>query len=123
MEDTFLKAEEKKKRKEFLSLIVLVFTLLVGSSGLEGNTLYYLAFLASSLYYYLLLDRKRVSSLLIVFLPGFASLSFVTYLTTVYGIGDGISFNMMLYPVIFVVVLIGLLPENVRSEWRKRLYL
>jgi hypothetical protein len=123
MGEIFIKSDEKKHRKEFLSLIVLVFTLLIGSSGMQGNALYYLSFLAASLYYYLLLERKKISGSLMMFLPFFIGISFTAYLTTVYAgeeLAGVINFAPLLYAMIFGVTFIGLLPENVRSEWKKR---
>lgn len=122
--DTFIKTDERKHRKEFLSLMILVFTLLIGSSGMQGNTLYYLSFLAGSLYYYLMLERKRVNSLLMILLPFFVGMSFTGYLSTVYSanrVMGFVDFNPLLYAMILAVVFVGLLPENVRSEWKKKI--
>lgn len=123
MEDIWVKDDEKLKKKSFLGLIILLFTLLLGSTGLKGNHVYYLSFLAASFTYYLLLDRKRVDGLIVSVLSVFVSGTFVAYTGSLF-IGSEISsfidFKPLLLVIIFIITTVGLVPENVLSEVRQR---
>lgn len=124
MEDIWVKDDEKLKKKTFLGLIILLFTLLLGSTGLQGNNVFYLSFLAASLTYYLLLDRKRVDGVIVSILSVFVSGTFVAYTGSLF-IGSElqtiINFKPLLLIIIFIITTIGLIPENVLSEVRQRL--
>ncbi|MFB6204191.1 MAG: hypothetical protein ABEJ75_00945 [Candidatus Nanohaloarchaea archaeon] len=124
MGDIWLQPDEKDRRKEFLIIIMLVFTLLVGSSGLKGNPVYYLTFLASALIYYILMERERMRGGILILLSTFVGLTFTAYMATVYRtekIVTVIDFTPLLYLVIFGLIVVGLLPENLLSEWKKKL--
>lgn len=124
MEDIWVKDDEKLKKKGFLALIVLLFTLLLGSTGLQGNHVYYLSFLAASLTYYLLLDRKRVDGLIVSVLSIFVSGTFVAYIGSLFmgsEIDSIVEFKPLLLGIIFVITTIGLIPENVLSEVKQRI--
>ncbi|MFB6175308.1 MAG: hypothetical protein ABEJ87_05040 [Candidatus Nanohalobium sp.] len=124
MEDIWVKDEEKLKKKRFLGLIVLLFTLLLGSTGLQGNQVYYLSFLAAALTYYLLLDRKRVDGAVVSVLSIFVSGTFVAYIASLFissKLQSIINFKPLLLIIIFIITAIGLIPENVLSEVRERL--
>ncbi len=124
MEEIWVKDDEKIKRKSFLALIVLLFTLLLGSTGLKGSHVFYLSFLAASLTYYLVLDRKRVDGNIVAVLSIFVSGTFVAYISSLF-IGNNleniIDFKPLLLAIIFVITTVGLIPENVLSEHRQRL--
>ncbi|AOV95112.1 hypothetical protein AQV86_04275 [Nanohaloarchaea archaeon SG9] len=124
MEDIWIKDNEKLKKKGFLTVIILVFTLLLGSTGLKGNQVFYLSFLASALTYYLILDRERVQGLIVTLLAFFVSGTFSLYTGSLF-IGSElksfINFKPLLLTVIFAITTIGLIPENVLSEIRQRL--
>ncbi|MFB6208076.1 MAG: hypothetical protein ABEJ69_01885 [Candidatus Nanohaloarchaea archaeon] len=124
MGDIWLQPDEKDRRKEFLVIIMLVFTLLVGSSGLKGNPVYYLTFLASALTYYILMERERMRGGILILLSTFVGLTFTAYIATVYHtekLVTVINFTPLLYTVIFFLIVVGLLPENLLSEWSKKL--
>lgn len=124
MEDIWVKDDEKLKKKGFLGLIVILFTLLLGSTGLKGSQMFYLSFLASSLTYYLLLDRKRVNGIIITILATFVSGTFVGYISTIFGGNELqrlIDFKPLLLLIIFAITTVGLIPENVLSEVKQRL--
>lgn len=122
MADIWLKGEEAGERKAFLTLIMLVFTLLLGSTGLKGDPIYYISFLAASLTYYLLLDRERIQSSIMVVLALFVSFTFTAYLYTLYSaseLASIVDFKPLLHAIIFTIVSVGLLPENLVSEVKK----
>ncbi|MFB6115098.1 MAG: hypothetical protein ABEK04_02310 [Candidatus Nanohalobium sp.] len=123
MEDIWVKDDEKVKKKGFLTVIVLLFTLLLGSTGLRGSHVYYLSFLAASLTYYLLLDRKRVDGVIVSIIAVFVSGTFVAYIGSLF-IGSKlhtvIDFKPLLLGIIFIITTVGLIPENVLSELRER---
>lgn len=124
MEDIWVKDDEKIKKKRFLGLIILLFTLLLGSTGLQGNHVYYLSFLAASLTYYLLLDRKRVDGTIVSILSVFVSGTFVAYIGSLF-IGSElksiVNFKPLLLGIIFIITTVGLIPENVLSEVKQRM--
>ena len=123
MEDIWVKDDEKIKKKRFLGLIILLFTLLLGSTGLQGNHVYYLSFLAAALTYYLLLDRKRVNGVIVSILSIFVSGTFVAYTGSLFinsEISSYIDFKPLLLAIIFTIATVGLIPENVLSEVRQR---
>jgi hypothetical protein len=124
MEEVWVKGHEKKKKKQFLGLIIVLFTLLLGSTGLQGNQVYYLSFLAASLTYYLLMDRERVNGMIVAILSVFVSGTFVAYIGSLF-IGSElkniINFKPLLLGIIFIITTIGLIPENVLSEVKHRL--
>lgn len=124
MEDIWIKDNEKLKKKGFLTVIILVFTLLLGSTGLKGNQVFYLSFLASGLTYYLILDRERVQGLIVTVLAVFVSATFSLYTGSLF-IGSElqsiINFKPLLLIIIFIITTIGLIPENVLSEVRQRM--
>jgi len=124
MEDIWVKDHEKIKKKGFLTIIVLLFTLLLGSTGLQGSHVYYLSFLAAALTYYQLLDRKRVDGTIVSILAVFVSGTFAAYIGSLF-IGSNleniIDFKPLLLGVIFIITTIGLIPENVLSEVKQRM--
>lgn len=121
-DEIWLKNEETARRKMFLTILLLVFTLLVGSSGLKGDPLYYLSFLASSLTYWLLMERQKTQGSILVLLSVFVGFTFSSYLATMYSeqLINVVNFSMLLYAIIFVLIVVGLLPENLLSEWREK---
>lgn len=119
MEEIWIKDNEKLKKKRFLTVLILVFTLLLGSTGLQGNQVFYLSFLASGLTYYLVLDRQRVQGLIVTVLAFFVSGTFLLYTGSLF-IGSElqtiINFKPLLLIIIFIITTLGLIPENVLSE-------
>ena len=119
MEEIWIKDNEKLKKKRFLTVLILVFTLLLGSTGLQGNQVFYLSFLASGLTYYLVLDRQRVQGLIVTVLAFFVSGTFSLYTGSLF-IGSElqtiINFKPLLLIIIFIITTLGLIPENVLSE-------
>ncbi|MFB6203407.1 MAG: hypothetical protein ABEK01_02850 [Candidatus Nanohaloarchaea archaeon] len=124
MASIWIKDEEQERRKNFLMLLMVVFTLLVGSSGMKGNPLYYLSFLAASLTYYILLERQRIGSAILIAISGMTGLTFTAYIATVYSTESLVAFidlGPALYLLIFGLIVVGMLPDNVVSNWRQRL--
>lgn len=123
MENIWVKDEEKIRKKVFLTIIVLVFTVLVGSTSLAGNPMYYLSFLASALTYYLLLDRKRVNGVVVTIIAFFVSGTFIGYINTLFPGPELslISFKPLLLLLTLIITTMGLIPENVLSEMKTNL--
>ncbi|MFQ3308103.1 MAG: hypothetical protein ACI977_000320 [Candidatus Nanohaloarchaea archaeon] len=119
MDKIWVKKEERSAKLLFLALIAIIFTLLASSHNLFGNSLYYLIFLASSLFYYVIISKDRTNGYCLFLSAVFISISYVLYLSDLFSgmaLTEFFNLKVPLYLIIGVSLVMGLLPENVKSE-------
>lgn len=119
MDKIWVKTEERNSKLLFLSLLAVLFTILVSSGNPTEISALYLIFIASSIFYYLIISRKKTDGYIILFDAVFISATFVFYLAMIFGdkvFTPLINLKTPLLAIIAVGLIIGLLPENVKSE-------
>lgn len=120
MDDIWVKNEERSNKLLFLSLLTIIYTLLISSGNLTGTSILYLIFLSSSVFYYLIISGKKINGYILLSSTIFISTSFILYVSEVFS-GKSFTpffdFKTPLLLIIGVGIVIGMLPENVRSEF------